>query len=500
MSPGANIPGPELDSLSDGSDAADIARLDVFKTGYTALIERFTALTQTTQQLLSSSVIGNDERQRLADQRQEIDRQLNEIQKLGRELTTDINPGTLEKTATREYHTHFAGDISEHRLHFVQFRKTHELLEAYYRRVVNNWNGIAEAFDRARINENSEIRRQITSTALKPATATGESLRVFVERMGRLLRLDAGPAVYSPEIAYQLSTVFTANLKSYVQQIFGGLSGSDRLDPAQLSHQELLGPGTRGAQAGAAESPAKPAPIDDWRLDASGNTPWNQSPHYYFQYDPRVLDQERLKFADVIYADTHMGAEQEFIKSDFILNVSRKARLSEKTDIEAEYVNFLHSFFNLVIDISMLNVDIPPKDRNIFVYHMGPQSFYNLTIKFLQEVNTGALHRRAQGKRVITKFLPGELIKKTIIGWWRTEVLESVPDEERDDPAYLKRITNAVRKMHGTLSEKAIEEHAKLPDSAKAGKSRQEVFRENMSNWMGATNIIIFRRFLKPKK
>ena len=201
----------------------------------------------------------------------------------------------------------------------------------------------------------------------------------------------------------------------------------------------------------------------------------------------------------MIYADTHMGADQEFIKSDFILNVSRKATPGAAGNVEEQYVEFLHTFFNLVIDISMLNVDVPPKDRNIFVYHLGPQSFYNLTIKFLQEVNTGALHRRAAGKRVITKFLPGELIKKTIIEWWREEILPAVT-ELKDDPGYLKRITNAVRQMHAQLSQKAMQEYAKLPDAVKESKSRQDIFRENMSSWMGATNIIIFRRFLKPKQ
>lgn len=481
---------------STAADQEETGRLNIFKMGYNELIERQNSLVQTAQQLISSSILSGEDRNKLSGQRQEIDQVLKELQKLGRELSTDLSPGNLEKTAAREFHNLFSGDVSDHRLSYAQFLKSHEFLNRYYLQATRAWQSLTDAFVRANVSENSEIRRQIFSNCVRPATDTNDSLRIFMDRMARLLNVQStGAGVYSPEISYQLSTIFTENLDQWLQGIFAHMDESGRLDATQLGVSTL--PVIRQSRPATAQAPAKP--VDNWRLDAGGNTPFNQTPHYYFQYDPRLLDQERIKFADVIYADTHMGADQEFIKSDFILNVSRKARLSDSTNVEEEYVQFLHTFFNLVIDISMLNVDIPPKDRVIFVYHLGAHSFYNLTIKFLQEVNTGALHRRAPGKRVITKFLPGELIKKTIIEWWRVEVLPGVVDIQ-DDPVFLKQITNAVRQMHANLSQKAIEAYAKLPDSVKESKSRQEIFRENMSNWMGATNIIIFRRFLKPKQ
>ncbi|MEQ9365863.1 MAG: hypothetical protein RIF32_16590 [Leptospirales bacterium] len=490
-------------AAADSSPAADqdeIDRLRVFKMGYGELIDRQNSLARTAQQLLSSSILTGEDRNKLADRRQSIDQSLKELQKLGRELSTDLHPGNLEKTATREYHNIFSGDVTDHRLAYAQFLKTHEFLKRYYSQATRAWQTLTDAFTDARISDNSEIRRQIFSNCLRPASDANDSLGIFIDRMARLLNLQpTGVGVYSPEIQYQLSTVFTQNLNEWLRGVFEHIDQeSARIDAAQLGAASIRAE-TRHNRGKSQTEPAKSPPVDSWRLDASGGAAFNQTPHYYFQYDPRVLEQERLKFADVIYADTHMGADQEFIKSDFILNVSRKATPGAAGNVEQEYVQFLHTFFNLVIDISMLNVDVPPGDRDIFVYHLGPHSFYNLTIKFLQEVNTGALHRRAAGKRVITKFLPGELIKKTIIEWWRAEILSRVVDKQ-DDPAYLKRITNSVRQMHGNLSQKAIEEYAKLPDSVKSSKSRPEIFRENMSNWMGATNIIIFRRFLKPKQ
>lgn len=482
---------------TEAADQAELDRLNIFKSGYNEIIERQNSLIQTARQLFTSPILTGEDRNRLSSERQAIDVSLKDLQKHGRELQTDLNPGNLDKAATREFHNLFSGDVTDHRLAYAKFLRTYSLLKQYYLQATAAWQSVVDALDRAKISENSEIRRQIMATCVRPAGDTNDALRVFVDRMARLLRLRSpGVGVYSPEVNYQLSAVFTENLDAYLTGVFANLDASGRIDPSQLAAPEAFE--SRSARSGPAKAAAPAKPVENWRLDASGNAPFNQTPHYFFQYDPRALDEERLKYADVIYADTHMGADQEYIKSDFILNVSRKSRLSESTNVEEEYVAFLHTFFNLVIDISLLNVNIPPKNRDLFVYHLGPQSFYNLTIKFLQEVNTGALHRRAAGKRVITKFYPGELIKKTIVGWWREEVLARV-GEERDDPAFLKKITSAVREMHATLSQKAIEEFAKLPDAIKQSKSRQDIFRENMSNWMGATNIIIFRRFLKPK-
>ena len=191
------------------ADAEEIERLNVFKTGYNELIDRQNSLTQTAQQLLSSSILSGDDRNKLADKRQGIDQALKELQKLGRELSTDLNPGNLEKTAVRGFHNLFSGDVTDHRLSYVRFLQTHALLKGYYLQATRAWQFLTDAFKEAGISENSEIRRQLFSTCVRPASDTNDSLRVFVDRMARLLNLQtSGGGVYSPEINYLLSAVF----------------------------------------------------------------------------------------------------------------------------------------------------------------------------------------------------------------------------------------------------------------------------------------------------
>ncbi len=491
----------DLNQQNESSDRDEIARLSPFKTGYSAILERHQEAARTAQQLLSSSILSGEDRGKLGPHRAEIDKALTDIQKLCRELASDLHPSNIDKEARREYHNIFSGDVTDHRQAFVAYLKTYVYLQNFCETSADLWNTILNGLDEARIGDNSEIRRQLSAQAVRPAVDGNQALRLFLDRMGKILHLQrdpatskqlAGAAIYSPEIEYTLSTIYTPNLDRYVDAIF---ANDERLDPKQLGTAVLP------EQRRAGGTPTGPAPqLDDWRLDASGSAAWNQTPHYYFQYDPRALEEERERFRHVVYMDTHMGADQQFIKSDFIINVSRKARLHEQKDIEGEYVQFLKAFFNLVIDITTLNVGVQPKYRDLFLYHLGPPAFFNLTVKFLQEAKTGALHRKAPNKRVITKFMPGELIRKAVLEFWREEVLPKIDNEQRDDYPTYKQIVMAVKRMHGEVSQRAMEEYAKLPEEVKRTQTRQELFRENMNEWIGATNVVVFKRFLQARK
>lgn len=492
----------DFDHQNETSDRAEIDRLTPFKTGYGSIQERHQEAARTAQQLLSSSILTGEDRGKLSPHRAEIDKALTDIQKLCRELGSDLHPANIEKEAQREYHNIFSGDVTDHRRNFVAYLKTYVYLQTFCESTTDLWNTVLNLLDEARIADNSEIRRQLSAQAVRPAIEGNQTLRLFLDRMGKILHLQrdpatskqlAGAAIYSPEIDYMLSTVYTENLDRFVDAIF---ADDRRLDPNQLGTAVLPEQRRTGGPTYAGLAPQ----LEDWRLDASGSAAWNRTPHYYFQDDPRALEEERERLQHVVYMDTHMGADQQFIKSDFIINVSRKSRLHENKNIEAEYVQFLKTFFNLVIDITTLNVGVSPKQRDLFLYHLGPPAFFNLTVKFLQEAKTGALHRKAPNKRVITKFMPGELIRKTVLEFWRSEVLPKIDDERRNDyPAY-KQIIVSVKRMHGNASQRAMEEYAKLPEDVKRSKSRQELFRENMNEWIGATNVVVFKRFLQARK
>ena len=478
-------------------DRAQLERIADFKKGYSEIVEKHNSLVRTCQQLMNSNLLGSDERQKLGGNRNQIENHLSELQKLSRSLTSDINPASLEKEAGREFHNIFNAEISDHRLSFISFLKTYVYLKKFALNCVQHWTDIRSILNSSGMS-NSEFKRQLLEYGVTPGIHFCDTIHVYCNRMGILLRLQYDPissnkldgaAQYSPQLEYQLSYVFTPNLESHVERVFGDY-GTDR---SQLPRSDAYTDRGVRKMTAAAETVRS---LPDHRLDASGSAEFNRSPHYYFHYDPAALEQERALYKQVVYMDTHMGADQQYIKSDLIITISRKTGLSQKVDIETEYKNFLHAFFTLVTDISMLNLQVDQRFRYLFIFHLGPQTFNTLTIKFLQEVGTGTLHRKVAGGKMIRKYIPRELIKQTIIEWWRSDVLPAVKDT-RDDYVMYKRIIARIKEMHARLSRKAMQEFEALPEQIKARRSREDIFREKIPEWMGATNIIIFKRFLK---
>lgn len=481
------------------SDRAELQLIDEFKRGYQEPIDKHLALIRNAQQMLAGASLAGEDRKQLSDARNTLDKLLLQLQNLCRQLSSDLQPLNLDRETMRDYHTLFTGESSEHRIGFVRFLRTYILLKKFILDGSDAWTQIKKAINALDLRSGREFRDQFLSFSVNAALRSLENFQVFCSRMAILLQLQRDPlaskrldgvAIYSPDLDYQLSAVFRADLAAWFESRKAQLA----VDHAQLQSQSATAtPATRKTWAAPDSSTTRNL---DWRLDTGGKQSWNSSPHYFLQYSPPDLEEERKAFREVIYIDTHLGADQQFIRSDFILSVSRNDKSAVAVDIEREYTRFLRAFFSLVTDISMLNVGVAPGDRTAFLYHLGPQSFCALVVKFLQEAKTGFMHQRPANRKVIRKFTPIELIKKSIVDWWREEIMPRVA-ELREDYAVYRKIVSQVKTAHGAMARRAQEEYDKLPADLRARKSKQELFKERMNEWFGATNIVIFRRFLK---
>lgn len=466
----------------------EIRKIEPFKKGYAAFVDSQAAHARAAQQLLGSSVLTPDEKRTLGDALPQIDKLLVEIGNASRQLQLQLSATNLHKEAQRDYHAFFKGDILEHQLSFVTFLKTYILLSKYARALIEHWKKVRELVTSAKLADNSEFRKQILQFRVGPVLQDLESLRIFVQRMALILNSTKDPTVtrdisalasYREDGMYQLSSVFSENVS--------------RADGAPLDWEHVGAAAVLSRAAPAA--PAAPV-VEKNRLNAAGTQSWNQNAHYFFSYDPKQLEAERARLTNIVHIDMHMGADQEMVRSERILKYTRKLVQQEvHGNVEEEYKSFLLTFFNLVIEITCLNLAIPPKLRDLFLFHLGPQSFYYLTRRFLQELDTGTIHRRS-GRSVMEKFVPSELLKKTLLEWWHSQILPAV-GPERDDAAQYRAILKITKDTYDRLSARAMAEYEAMPEAARAGRPRAEIVRENLNRWLGPTNIIVFRRFLK---
>jgi len=485
-------------------EITDLTSIQEFKKGCSFVGEKHNLLAQSALKLLSSGNLSQNERLPLLSHSGELDSIFQEIQSRARNLVSNLNFSSLEREALLEYHNIFKESIDSHRVSFIIFFKTFQYLSIFSRETSSLWQRVKKIINSIQLAPESKFRMEMLNYYAGPGLKLCESVDLFCSRMAIILRVDpsriphdASAGVYSRQIEYQISSVFSPALRDTVERVSATkapqpersivLGDDDFMEYFFEEHQP--------------EKSATPVSVvsrsEDARLNTGGSMSWNQTYHYFFSYDPSLQEEERKSFADVVYIDTHMGAEKEKLRSNLIMNVSKKLSTGSK-DIEKEYEDFLRGFFEAVADICVLNFQIPESGRWVFLYHLGPGNFHMLVRRFFHEFGTGSMHRTTKGK-VIQKFVPVETVKKNLITWWKSRVLTEVRPRERDSYPLFSMIARSVKDIYRKLSDRAVAQYNSLPEEVRFKKSRTDLFRENLNKWVGAHNLIVCRRFLKTK-
>ncbi len=474
----------------EASDRAELAQIDELKKGLSPFFDGLAGLAASAQKVFISNVFTPEIRTKLQEDRQELERAIGRFATACKEVQMNTGEDNLARHAAREYHNFFKEQISEHRMMLVRFTKLYGFLKGFQLEADDLLHRIIRFVKKAEVPPESDFSKQLLNYRIAPAMRSNEGLRIFCLRLSILLGMAEEPSSlkslsdgvrYGPDINYSFSSIFTPDLREYV----AGLLPLD----AQL-------PVVPESKKKRFEIP-KGAPELPHVLDAGGDMAWNRGTHYQMTYEPEKLEQERKVFAGVVYIDTHMGADADFLKGSVIRNFARKDQAIEAAEAEELYTKFLETYFDLVVEISMLNLGIPHDLKMLFLFHLGPLSFYYLTRRFLQEAGTGTMHLRG-GRSMIKKYMPSELIKKAVIDWWRARVLASVGTDRNDSNQY-NRLSKAVKKAHADLRAAAERKYEELPEQERRSRIRSEIFREHLNDWFGATNIIVFRRFLKDQ-
>lgn len=480
-------------SISD--DDYEIKKLADFKRGYHFYLTQFSSLATGLQNFFASNGLNDSVKRELLPYRKQLDSDISSTIKVAKDLMVELDERHQLPEARKDSISYFQnGNIDNHQLEFIIFHKTFESLRQFYNLAKDSWNSIRLTILSADIKDESFKADVILEYRIIPIFDKIDSLKILLQRMALILNIREKEKLftartitpqYSESKVYKLSTVFNVDLGH----------DEDNMIPSFLPEDTP------------ASSPApiiqKPKPVIVERkaydniLNTGGKLPWNSNQHYYFRFEIPAYEEEKALFKSVISMDTHMGADEKALRSEMIRNLASKTKKDKSTlEIETEYNLFILRYFHFCKEILILSIGIPDVIKNLFFYHIGPQHFYMIARKFLQEANTGYLHiRLADGKKV-SRVLPNEIIKKLIVDFWKDDILPNV-GEERNNLAGLKKIIEIVDNKYKEVSKHAMKEYDSLPPEIKNSKPRVQLFREMMNQWMGAANIIVFKRFLK---
>lgn len=484
--------------LSSASEELALSKISDFKRGYAHFLNQFTNLASGLMNFLASSTVTEATKRELIPYRKEIDSGILKTTQMAKDLLLELDEKHLAPAARKDLASYFKDGFQEsHRVDYVMFHLTFEALRYFYLQAKESWTSIQYTVLSANLTDINFKTEAILEYRILPVIDKLNSLKILLERMAIILSIEDIHLLfkvkqckpeYSEKQIYKLSSVFQNGLQKFMD---------DDLIPVNIlpPTEELEKSKPKSPKIDKKPTEKKPESINT--INTAGKMSWNNNQYYFFRYEIDKLEEERQLFKSVINLDTHLGADEKALRAEMLRGMSSKDTKSRNPELyEEKYMIFLDSFFEFCRSILILGMGIPESLKFLFFYHIGPNHFYLVVRKFLQEANTGYLHIRSNDGKTVTRILPSEIIKKQVVAFWNREILPNI-GEERDNLGALKKIIEIVDIKYKEVSLHAIQEYEALSLDEKNSKPRVQIFRERMNTWMGAANIIVFKRFLK---
>ncbi|WP_411824436.1 hypothetical protein [Leptospira sp. 'Mane'] len=484
----------------------ELLQIQDFRKGYIYFLSSLQNLSGAFLQFLTSGNISEANKRDLLPLRKLLDSELNKTQKKIKDIIINLDEKHLYPYMKKEYNRYFpAGLADDHRNEFVQFHLIFEMLRNFYIESMQSWDEIKKSIESANFHENEFRNEALLGFRVVPALGRLLSLSFLLKRMAYILQIEKPESIWEPKatkpkfkenVIYRLSTVFSENLyqTEFQEEMTHSPFTEEPPETGQTTSQETK---PQEVVEHKKTVPRKETIIN--YIQAYGKYSWNSDQHYFFRFETDKYMEEKDYFKQTISMDLHMGADEQILRSELIrslTSVERKSKSAE--ELEKDYLSFLDHFFNFCENIIMMNINIPAQLKWVFLFHIGPSHFYMIAKKFLTEVNTGFLHIRSVDGKKVSRVIPTEVVKKHVIDYWNRAVLPNV-GEEKNNIVILKKLSEVVENCYKDVSTHAIKCYEDLPPEVKASKPRVQLFREHMNQWMGAANIIVFKRFVKNK-
>ncbi|PJZ84461.1 hypothetical protein [Leptospira harrisiae] len=487
----------------EGGNETDL--LTDFKKGYVYFLTGFQSLVGSFLQFLSSGLTETNKREILSF-RKNLDQELDKSQKKIKEIIFNLDEKHMYAQVRKEYSRYFSSQLDESsRYDFIQFHLIFEMLRYFYIESYEGWILLRDVVTNTKFSDQDFQTNSLLNYRILPALERLYHLEIFLKRMSFILQVNNQNFLteYKPtkpkfrdRVIYRLSSVFDETLYDKPEALEP--QDSDIVYKSEEVIQNEIQESDKTKQL----QNQKPKPKEEGNtnyIQAYGKYTWNSDQHYFFRYEMDKYLAEKALFKSAISLDLHLGADEQLLRAELIRSMTSTEKKNKSAeDFEVEYQNFLKQFFQFCENIILMNMMIPNQVKYVFLFHLGPSHFYMIAKKFLMEVNTGYIHSRGADGKKVNRVIPGEYVKKHVIDYWNETILPNV-GEEKNNLALLKKLTEMIEEKYIEISKLTIQKYDELDEEIKNSKPRELIFREYMNEWMGAANIIIFKRFVKNK-
>ncbi len=404
--------------------------LELFREGYNSITEPHLISAEIIRKHLNAPKLVLEIRKYYEKNYREVNSLLNDILKIARDLSLELEKTNLRSTAKRDYHNFFSSTLEENELDFLQMLKAYEYIKYNNTALFQKWNELKNLFEGLQVTSLTRpFLEKILHYNIYPKLELIEKTDLLLKRMKYILKVDnleqkynkvVAQGKYKRTIRYDFNSIFNEEINAFLLETHG-------IEDEYYLEKRIKNPRVFR------ESCIK----NDFAVDTRGNEFFNQSSLYTLNIKADKLELEKEKIRKAFYIEKHLGSEQKLFKQDMIHQLSSK---NLKKDRIAEYDKFLEDYLDtLQNSILMHFADFNEKEHYIIMYHFGPAYFLKFILYYMRKARTGAIHRKTQGNEIIRE-LPFEYLKLKIGHWWDIKVFKNIDPVDRNSKEIYDKI------------------------------------------------------------
>jgi hypothetical protein len=432
-------------------------------------------------------------------------RSVENIEKLCDDYFSILNPHNLEKKARKEYNSFFEGYEEDNKVHFLILREMFIELREFNSLVRKEWRDLAKSIGVINLSSGGKQLFQSLNAIVEKALILCNETAEFIFFLSQIIgipedRQDLLKAEifklsqYHEEINYEYEAIFEISGSEITEVENTGIDGiaqNKNITAFAMKEQDI------NVDTGRDEASEKASEKELIHIDFTvrGTRPWNTREPYVIRINDGRLIKEQKELEESFYF-IQRPIEEKALEGEVkrYMLIFLRDRSMNILDAYGEFI--LKTVFMKMQEIVAF---FEAEDiLTLFAYHMGPYTAYQVLADAFASEGIGFCYKYAAGNKVV-RHLPSEFIKEKVLEWFEHNV--NVFDLPFDGIQEYENIRKIVSKKYFASVDESYKKLDELLTKTGAGRDpkfdKQALFKSRWKEWFGASNIIVYNRFLE---
>ncbi len=424
-------------------------------------------------------------------------RSIENIEKLCDDYFTVLDRHNIEKKARKEYNSFFEGYEEANKLNYIILREMFIELREFNSLIRKEWRDLAKSIGVINLASGGKQLFSSLNSIVENALVLCNETAEFVLFLAQIIGLPEDRQDLLKSEVYKLSQ-YVDEMNYAYDAIFNIVSPETKepqaaqapeMKPAEILKNKIEDSPTVEARAAV---PSNEMPV---AFTVKGARPWNTREPYVIRLNADRFYKEHEDLLESFYF-IQRPVDEKFLEGDIKRSMLVYLRDRSLNIIDAYGEFILKTVFTKIQEIvSFFGAE---DMMTLFAYHMGPYTAYQVLADAFASEGTGFCYKYAAGNRVL-RHLPSEFVKGKVLEWFEHNV--NVFDLPFDGIQEYENIRKMVSKKYFASVDESYKKLDDLVAQSKAAGDpkfdKQALFKRYWKEWFGASNIIVYNRFLE---